>query len=96
VRLQYSDPFRWPPLVMHLYFILCIAEDFRRMLLELGCRDFRIVSRTPITVDDAGIALKVPSPFCFFHNSALPFSSFCTHSYVSTVVVRWATPSSSL
>lgn len=35
------------------------SEDFRRLLADLGCRDYRVVSRTPIVVVDLAIAEKV-------------------------------------
>lgn len=34
-------------------------EDFRRMLRELGCLDYRIVSKAPLTIDDPEVASKV-------------------------------------
>lgn len=35
------------------------SEDFRRLLADLGCKDYRVVSRTPIAVEDPAIAEKV-------------------------------------
>jgi len=33
-------------------------EDFRRLLLSLGCRDYRVVSRRPVTIDNPEIEAK--------------------------------------
>ena len=35
------------------------GEDFRRMLLELGCRDYRVVSSSPLALGNADIERKV-------------------------------------
>ncbi|RJR32629.1 MAG: methyltransferase domain-containing protein [Deltaproteobacteria bacterium] len=34
-------------------------EDFRRLLRELGCLDYRVVNRRKVALDNAGIAAKV-------------------------------------
>jgi arsenite methyltransferase len=34
-------------------------EDFRRLLRDLGCSDYRTVSRSPVTIDNHGIEEKI-------------------------------------
>jgi len=34
-------------------------EDFRRLLLDLGCRDYRVVHSRPISLDNPDIAAKI-------------------------------------
>jgi len=34
-------------------------EDFRRLMTELGCHDFRIMSQSPIALNDPGVTAKV-------------------------------------
>ncbi len=39
-------------------------EDFRRLLAELGCLDYRVVSMSPLDIEDEAIAKKLgPIPF---------------------------------
>lgn len=35
------------------------TEDFRRLLLELGCRDYRVVQSRPISIDNPEIKAKI-------------------------------------
>ncbi|MCI5065175.1 methyltransferase domain-containing protein [bacterium] len=35
------------------------TEDFRRMLRDIGCRDYRTVSTTPVTLEDGAIHEKI-------------------------------------
>lgn len=68
-ELYFSDVFadRRVPAVLREDPVLygeCLAgalyfEDFRRLLRDLGCLDFRTVSRCPITVSDPELAAKV-------------------------------------
>ncbi len=68
-ELYFSDVFadrRIPPALRRDPVLLgeCLAgalygEDFRRLLLELGCADARTLSSTPISIDDAAIAAKI-------------------------------------
>ena len=34
-------------------------EDFRRLLRDLGCPDYRVVARSPVTIDNHGIEEKI-------------------------------------
>jgi len=34
-------------------------EDFRRLLRDVGCLDYRVVARTPVTIDNHGIEEKI-------------------------------------
>jgi len=68
-ELYFSDVFadrRIPAALRHDPVLLgeCLAgalygEDFRRMLLDLGCADARTLSSTPLSIDDAAIAAKI-------------------------------------
>ena len=35
------------------------TEDFRRLMAELGCRDFRVISESPIQVRDQNLSLQL-------------------------------------
>lgn len=68
-ELYFSDVYadrRIPDALRHDPLLLgeCLAgawywEDFRRMMQALGCPDVRIVSETPISLDDDDIAAKI-------------------------------------
>jgi arsenite methyltransferase len=68
-ELYFSDVFasrRLPPEIAGDPVLLgeCLGgalykEDFRRLLAELGCRDFRLMSQSPITVQNAQLEAKL-------------------------------------
>lgn len=49
-----SDPFLYGECLGGALYI----EDFRRLLRALGCRDYRVISRRPIVLDDPEIVAK--------------------------------------
>lgn len=53
-RLQFDDELLGECLSGTLY-----IEDFRRILRSSGCLDYRVVSKTPISIDNEGIDRKI-------------------------------------